>query len=88
MTRVPAQGLARIRAIPMGNIPLHDKTPSVVLRGRPIFIIEKPDGWHIVLFDNDEATLLRILPYANAMIACCHAAAFSKHYDAKWYGLE
>jgi hypothetical protein len=75
------------RAFSMTN-PIHDKTPRIVLRGRSIFITEKPDGWHIVLFVDDEATLLRVLPYANAMIASCHAVAFSEHYNAKWYGLD
>ena len=67
------------------NIPLHDKTPRVVLRGRHIIVEEKPDGYHIVLFEDDVPTLLRILRYGGHL-AKFHADAFAEHYDAEYNG--
>jgi len=69
-------------------VPRHTKTPRVVLRGKSIFIAEKPDGWHIVLFEDDVPVLLRVLQYADRVIAHCHAKAFADHYDAQWFGWD
>ena len=36
------------------NTPLHDTTPGIAPQGRWIIVDEKPDGWHIVLIEDDD----------------------------------
>ena len=69
----------------MTSIPLYDKTPRVILAGRHIVVEKNPDGWHIVLFDDDETTLLRILRYGGHLVRF-HAEAFADHYHAEYSG--
>ena len=69
----------------MTNIPLYDKTPRIILTGRHIIVEEKPDGHHIILFEDDVPTLLRILRYGGHL-AEFHADAFAEHYDAEYSG--
>ena len=64
------------------NTPLHDTTPGIIVQDRWVIIDEKPDGWHIVLIENDVFYLLRVLPYGGRGIARFHAQAFAKHYGA------
>jgi hypothetical protein len=65
------------------NTPLHDTTPGIAPQGRWVIVDEKPDGWHIVLIEDDVFHLLRILPYGGRGIANCHAQAFADHYGAQ-----
>ena len=65
------------------NTPLHDTTPGIAPQGRWIIVDEKPDGWHIVLIEDDVFHLLRVLPYGGRGIAYFHAQAFAKHYGAQ-----
>jgi hypothetical protein len=51
-----------------------------------VTIDEKPDGWHIVLIEDDVFHLLRVLPYGGKRIAHFHAQAFAEHYGAQCVG--
>jgi hypothetical protein len=68
------------------NTPLHNTTPEIIMQGRWVILEEKPDGWHIVLIEDDNFTLLRVLPYGGKGIAYHHAQAFASHYDAQCVG--
>ena len=81
MTRVSAQGLAHIRAFSM-NIPLHDKTPRVILAGRHIIVEEHNDGWHIGLTADGFYKVLFILGYGDQHLMRMHVRAFGNHFDA------
>ena len=67
-------------------VPLHTTTPGIVLPGRWVTIDEKPDGWHIVIIENDKFTLLRVLPYGGKGLAYHHAQAFAEYYGAQCQG--
>jgi hypothetical protein len=67
-------------------VPRHTTTPGIVLPGRWIIIDEKPDGWHIVMVEDDEFTLLRVLRYGGKGTAYHHAQAFATHYGAQCVG--
>jgi hypothetical protein len=67
-------------------VPLHTTTPGIVMPGRTVTIDEKPDGWHIVLIEDDKFILLRVLPYGGRGIAHFHALAFATHYGAQCAG--
>jgi len=67
-------------------VPRHTTTPGIVLPGRWVIIDEKPDGWHIVLVEDDECTLLRVLRYGGKGTAYHHAQAFATYYGAQCGG--
>jgi hypothetical protein len=67
-------------------VPRHTTTPGFVMPGRTVTIDEKPDGWHIVMIEDDKFTLLRVLPYGGKRLAYYHAQAFAEHYDAQCVG--
>jgi hypothetical protein len=52
------------------------------MQGRTVIVDEKPDGWHIVLIEDDVFHLLRVLAYGGRGIARFHAQAFADHYGA------
>ncbi|WP_139194461.1 hypothetical protein [Roseovarius tolerans] len=64
------------------NTPLHNTTPGIIMQGRTVIVDEKPDGWHIVLIEDDVFHLLRVLAYGGRGIARFHAQAFADHYGA------
>jgi len=68
------------------NTPLHDTTPEIIMQGRWVIINKKPDGWHIVLIEDDVFYLLRVLAYGGKGLAYFHAQAFAKHYGAQCQG--
>jgi len=68
------------------NTPLHDTTPEIIMQGRWVIINKKPDGWHIVLIEDDVFHLLRVLAYGKGPLAQFHALAFAKHYGAQYGG--
>ena len=68
------------------NTPLHNTTPGIIMQGRTVIVDEKPDGWHIVLIEDDVFHLLRVLPYGGKRIAHFHAQAFAEHYGAQCVG--
>ena len=67
-------------------VPRHTTTPGFVMPGRLVTIDEKPDGWHVVMIEDDKFTLLRVLPYGGKRIAYHHAQAFAEHYGAQCVG--
>jgi hypothetical protein len=84
LTKENAANLAGFNGVQTAGkiIPLHDTTPGIIVQDRWVIIDEKPDGWHIVLIENDVFYLLRVLPYGGRGIARVHAQAFAKHYGA------
>ena len=67
--------------------PLHTKTPGTALPGRWILTERRDDGWHIILLENDEPHLLRIIPYGSRAYAGNHASIFAEYYQAQLAGV-